>query len=167
MKLPMFLRSVSILGCVLLSGCVAFMPSRPPKNLNMYWEFCHRPEAEREKVFPSLSLKTQLDTYLTCTKYYHPPQLGTAYDFAKNGAEGIKLIVDYLDDTSDEITIRDLVHAMRVMSDVGQYDVANDPTAIKSLRAAISRIPDGQGWVKSYCLENLSEILAKPAKDKQ
>ena len=147
------------LSFALLGGCLLVGPSRPPEKYAKHWAFCHKPGAERGQLFSTLPIDRQLETYLVCMKHYHPPLSTLAYNFAKNGKDGVSLIVGKLNSTTDQLNIVDLIFALRVISDQGEYDVEHDAIVIKSIQDAINKVTFAV--MKADGEANLKRILTR------
>lgn len=113
---------------------------------------------DQPSAYAKLSIKSQLDTYLICAQYFHPPRLSLAYDFARNGGKGVHLIVGQLAATTKEDTILDLIYALKIISDSGTYKVVHDGPTIGAVRDAIERVQDK--WIKARCQQYLDAIFS-------
>lgn len=157
------LTAFIVCACLSLSSCMVIGRGTPPVEFASHWAFCLTPPVEQKKSFPNLPPQVQLDTYLICMLYYHPPQIGLAYYFAQTGSEGVRLIATKLSVTTDEITILDLIFALRIFSDLKTYDVAGDAVTIDIAWRAVDRVNDV--WTKETCTKYIDKILATKKKD--
>jgi radical SAM superfamily enzyme len=159
MRLVNICSSCAFAGLV-LTGCYGLIgPSRAPPELANEWNFCNKSPQEQERLFPSLPIEAQIDTYLVCMRYTHPSQSGIAYYFSANGHASIRALSNRLDKASDDLTILDLVFAVGVVSRCGTYDVANDAAILSSVQAAVNRMVHVS--MKNDGTEILRKILAR------
>ena len=120
---------------------------------------------DQPSAYAKLSIQEQLDTYLICVQYFHPPRLSLAYEFARNGDRGVQLIVGKLATTTKEDTILDLIYALKIISDSGNQKTAIDGRVIDSIRDAMRKLHDE--WIKARSQEYFDAILNARAKSSQ
>jgi hypothetical protein len=65
-----------------------------------------------------------------------------ARPLAKQGASVVKPLESKLRSANYDLTIHDVVHLFRVMSDIGSYDLLDDEQLMDDLRLKVSEMKD-------------------------
>jgi hypothetical protein len=130
-----------------IHGCFPFQPNPFRVENTSYWQFCHKPFKEQDETFSNFTPSEQLDIYLTCVQNYHPPLVGLADDFAKNGEIAVQLVKVKLETAKSVIKKLYLIYALRRIAELGYYKVAAESNLMIVVRNVISSM-DPNGFQK-------------------
>lgn len=102
----------------------------------------------REDDFVNYDLDKQYAIYICGMQYIHPPMMGLAVLFAREGSKVIDFLKTKLVEANDDLTIRDLVLILNYMSGFKTYNVANDEELMHIICERVEGMKD-RGWRES------------------
>lgn len=108
----------------------------------------------RIEKFHEYALEDQYKLLIYGNQAQHPPTLGLAIEFAKNGGSAIPFLKEKLTETEVDMTIRDIVITLYFMSRSGSYNVKGDAELMDLLSKKVDSM---SGW-KDFVQRDIRDI---------
>lgn len=143
-----------VLMCLfLVSGCVAGQSGTLPAIADRgFFELTTDVQVER---FQGFDMGRQFELIIVGNQQIHPPALYLVPIMAQSGKAAVPFLVDKLNATRDELTVRDIVSIYSSMQKIGSYDVRGDVTLMKLIEAKVAEI---NGLWKPVVVQMVDEI---------
>ena len=117
--------------------------------------FFQEPPQQQIKDFSGYDFEDQYALYVYGNQQIEPPSFYLRRPFARDGAKIVKPLMAKLSQTSNEVTIRDIVLVFGAMQDLNTYDVSRNKLLMETLR---QRVNGMKGIWKNMCTKTLREI---------
>ncbi len=119
-------------------------------------EFFAGPASTRIERLRQYSLEDQYRIFRYGNDKLEPPSLGLARPIAERGGAAVPFLLERLNSTPDDMTVRDVLLIFETMSSTKSYEVKSNLPLMNTLRLRVSAIKDS-GW-KDVCSNMLGRI---------
>jgi hypothetical protein len=141
------IRNANIVAALLLSmvhlNCASTSSVESQCESVGYEFFYDIARAQRE--FVNFPLEKKYDVLICASQGIHPPRLEFASLFATEGARGAVLLQEHLRESTDDLTVRDILYALLRMQELGTYDVLADKKLMELIELRANAMKNA-GW---------------------
>jgi hypothetical protein len=110
---------------------------------------------ERVNEFNKLDIEKQYCVFIYGNQVIHPPAIYLATEMAKQPS-ALPFLTKKLNETKDDLTIRDIVYAISELQRMKLYAVAHDKNLMKLLNAKVNQMKNDD-WRK-LTTDNLNDL---------
>ena len=108
------------------------------------------------KKFNSSHIDKKYELVIVGNQIIHPPQMGLIEDFAKQGESSVTFLLEKLEKTDNELTVRDIIFVFRDMKLFKSYDISENNKAMYIIHEKIINMKSD--W-KSVALKHYTQII--------
>jgi hypothetical protein len=126
------------------------------ENHDVEKDFFSQPLSNRVERLRQYSLANQYKIFRYGNDVKEPPLMDLAFPIAERGATAVPFLLNQLNSSPDDLTLRDILVILETMANSKTYDVKSNAALMTTLTSGVSEMKD-QGW-HDVCLKKLQRI---------
>ncbi len=125
------------------------------KTSKLTSDFFKMPTSEQIEKFKDYSIEEQYELFLFGNQVLHPPAIYLSRTFAEQDGDIIPFLKEKIEETDNEVTLRDIVSVFSEMATLKVYKFSDDPSLMMFLKSEANNM---SGIWKETTLKMISEM---------